>query len=97
MENFLDGLETGSIEVKGWHGPPDGMVGLPDLLVTCPACHQYGHHPFAIYPFETRTVPGADGEPVDVPAFGDPPPGTRVIDRTCQFCRHNWISPVSRS
>lgn len=65
-------------------------TGLVELFVQCPACQQMGHHNFQLRDFRKQTIPGVDGEPIDVSGFGDPPDGTPVIDRWCVFCGHAW-------
>lgn len=61
-----------------------------DTFCTCPRCGLLGTTSIQWGTFRKRTLPGLDGDEIDVSAWGDPPDGTPITTRTCGFCAHTW-------
>lgn len=64
-----------------------------DPFCTCPSCRGLANHEVSEErTWRRRTVPGQNGDSIDVSGFGDPVEGTRYVERRCVLCQHTWIT-----
>jgi hypothetical protein len=79
--------------------PPVAIPEIPPLdpMVLCPSCALLGYHSLDEIPPVSnpiRTVPGADGELIEIHVWGGGRPG--YWRRECCFCQHVWAVPLGK-